>query len=255
MKVSILFFLFCTCFALSSVLASVAKEPIQFEKEPEWTDLSQTIVDLKSSEGWEPLFAEGGMTGFKRPEKESPVDAVKGYGVVATSFEKLASIIIDEKKGPDWIEALALSKSVGGTFPVDYVEFNHFRTPFILNDREFLSRVRMKIDKKNRAVGYFFTPTDFSYPVTRPRVRGELTRSVIVVMADPKSPAQSIVLVEFHGDPKGNIPKWLVNWFQHSWPKDTLKGLRREAARYAGPIHPVIQRIFDQKSSAQVLSE
>ena len=244
---SILFFVGSSFYP---VLAAMEKEPIRFENEPELADLSQAVEELKSEKGWEPLFSEADMKGFKRPEKTSSVDAVKGYGVVETTFEKLASIIIDDQKGPDWIEALASAKTVAGTFPVDYVKYNHFKTPFILNDREFLSRVRMKIDQKNKVIAYFYMPTDFSFPITRPRVRGEITRSVILVMSHPKNPStQSIVLVEFHGDPKGNIPKWIVNWFQHSWPKDTLRGLRREAARYAGPVHPVIQKIFDPKGS------
>jgi hypothetical protein len=35
-------------------------------------------------------------------------------------------------------------------------------------------------------------------------------------------------VTEVHSDPKGSIPKWLVNRFQKSWAYGTIKGLRAQ---------------------------
>jgi len=228
---------------------STQKTQLSFSARPEITDLLPIVSSMKQQNNWDLIIQADGILGYKKDVQGSDIHALKGFGEVNAPFERVASIIIDEDNASDWIEDLVVSKVVGGSFPADYIEYNHIETPFILNDREFVSRVRMKIDPAHKIVAYFYTPTDFSYPIHEPWVRGELTYSVIAVQAMPDAvTTKSIVYSEFQGDPKGNVPKWLVNWFQTSWPKDTLLSLRKEAAKSKVAVHPFIASAFAASS-------
>lgn len=210
-----------------------------FASQPEITDLTPLVSGLKNSDDWKETIHSDGVLGYKKDIPGSPICTVKGLGEVDAPYEEVAKIIIDEERAPEWIEDLIVSKPVGGNFPYDYIEFNHIGTPFILNDREFVSRVRMKVDPIHKIIAYSYSKTDFIYPVKLPHVRGVIDYSVMAVMALPESPSlKTLVLAEFHGDPKGNVPKWLVNWFQTSWPKDSLLALRKQVLKVRSGTQP-----------------
>ena len=42
---------------------------------------------------------------------------------------------------------------------------------------------------------------------------------------------KTYVICELHGDPKGGVAKWLVNWFQSGWPRSTLESLREQVRK------------------------
>ncbi len=48
------------------------------------------------------------------------------------------------------------------------------------------------------------------------------------------------MIVEIHADPKGSVPKWLVNLFQKGWPRNTIEGIRKQAAKADVKEHPVV---------------
>ena len=44
------------------------------------------------------------------------------------------------------------------------------------------------------------------------------------------SPNATLVTAEIQADPKGYLPKFIVNFIQKDWPAKTLKAMEREAA-------------------------
>ena len=63
-------------------------------------------------------------------------------------------------------------------------------------------------------------------PVRSGVVRGELIDSSFTLQQ--LGPKKTRFICEIHADPKGAIPKWVVNLFQKSWPYDTITGLRQQ---------------------------
>jgi len=45
-------------------------------------------------------------------------------------------------------------------------------------------------------------------------------------------------------DPKGTVPRWIVNMFQKSFPRQTLKALRKQASRDDVGEHPAVKAAF-----------
>src|SRR5207237_1192006 len=58
-------------------------------------------------------------------------------------------------------------------------------------------------------------------------VRGELINSRFV-LTSLEGGTKTSLLAEIHADPKGSVPKWIVNMFQRSWPKDTFSGIKKQ---------------------------
>jgi hypothetical protein len=49
--------------------------------------------------------------------------------------------------------------------------------------------------------------------------------------------------LEYHVDPRGLIPKWIVRTFQKNWPHTTLKDLDRYLQNEAIAINPILYDI------------
>ncbi|MGZ3688603.1 MAG: hypothetical protein ACXWP5_09760, partial [Bdellovibrionota bacterium] len=50
--------------------------------------------------------------------------------------------------------------------------------------------------------------------------------------------------VQVNADPRGEIPKWMVNLFQKKWPYNTLEGIRRQAAKTDVVEHQGVKSTF-----------
>ena len=61
-------------------------------------------------------------------------------------------------------------------------------------------------------------------------VRGQLDRSAYT-MTSIDGGKRTHLIVEIHADPKGSVPKWLVNLFQKAWPRNTIEGIMRQVAK------------------------
>jgi hypothetical protein len=115
-----------------------------------------------------------------------------------------------------------------------------------MKDRDFVSQVTMRMDVSTHAftIAYGAIQDNTGAPKTD-YVRGEINSSRFVI--SPVDGGQRTRLVaEVHCDPKGSIPKWIVNIFQRSWPLDTFYGLRRQVAKADLREPPPFLKVFFQ---------
>ena len=60
-------------------------------------------------------------------------------------------------------------------------------------------------------------------------------------------------MVEIHADPMGSIPKWIVNLFQKSWPRNTLIGMQQQLQKPDIPEMQLVKDFFHGKLPDQPL--
>ncbi len=194
---------------------------------------------------WELEDNAEGVKVYKKEVAESPVLAFKGEGTIDASPLKIASVIFDSSRAHEWIVDLVSSQIVRWIDHANYVEYDHLHLPLFLKDRDFLSKVKIEFEKSSQTIRYVFSnasETDVSpqlpvgssakplFVLDANHVRGNLMNTVfeITPIGDGKT---SLFKGEVHADPKGSIPKWLVNFFQKDWPLDTFRGLRKQSAK------------------------
>jgi hypothetical protein len=121
------------------------------------------------------------------------------------------------------------------------VEYNHIGTPFIMKDRDFVSIVEIKSDSEKHQIILRYKSTEDAEAPKTSYVRGDLqdTTFVLTQIEGGKTRLDGSVLA----DPKGSVPKWMVNFFQKDWPVDTLRNLRKQAAKADVGIHPRIEAL------------
>jgi len=180
---------------------------------------------------WEPVVTTSdGIEIFRREAGESGLIAFRGVGVVEAPLPVAATVIFDTGRRKEWIKGLAESRIVRWESMDHYVEYDHISMPVFFSDRDFVSRIQVRYDRfRNELVFHYQPAVEPDVPSTG-YLRGEMLNMVFAlspVDGDRATRIDAEVLV----DPKGWIPKWLVNLFLRDWPTTTFRGLREEVRK------------------------
>lgn len=198
---------------------------------------------------WTKIDDSDGIAIYRREVSGSGVIAFKGEGVVSAPLVRVASVIFDTSRGTEWIDSLVEARVVRRIADTEYVEYDHFATPFVMKDRDFVTSNRIEYDPVRQAITIRMRST--SDPAAPPTgyIRGELISSTFVLTptADGKG---TLVSGDVHCDPRGSVAKWIVNYFQKDWPRNTLKRLRAQAAKPNIVDNPAIRKLVEQGAAA-----
>jgi hypothetical protein len=198
--------------------------------------------------GWTKIDDADGIAIYRREMPGSDVIAFKGEGLVRAPLVRVASVIFDTSRATEWIDSLAEARVVRRVGETEYVEYDHFTTPFVMKDRDFVTLNQLSYDPARQAITIRMrSTTDPAAPPTG-YVRGELVSSTFVLTptADGKA---TLVSGDVHCDPRGSVAKWIVNYFQKDWPRSTLKSLRAQVAKPNIVESAAVRRLVEQAAA------
>jgi hypothetical protein len=177
---------------------------------------------------WEKIGEQEGITTFRKEIPGSPIVAFRGEAVIEDSMAKIAGVLEDVPREIEWMADVGTSYNIEITNEADRWEYNLTKTPWPLKNRDFVVHTLISFKKGPEPVLHIQMNSgeNSKKPVTSDAVRGELMDSSFVLKSIGKN--RTYFTCEIHADPKGIIPKWVVNLFQKSWPFDTITGLRKQ---------------------------
>jgi hypothetical protein len=187
---------------------------------------------------WEEFDQEDGIRMFRRDVPGSDVVALRGEGFIEAPITRVASVLIDRKRSTEWIDRLAKTKVLREVSDTDSINWSHIKTPSPLQDRDFVFRSVLTTDARAKKVFMKYeSVTDPLAPETDDFVRGQFKQGRFeLTMAtqtkrDGTKVKGTIVLAEVMVDPRGSVPKFIVNLVQKGWPHKTLTALRKQVAK------------------------
>jgi hypothetical protein len=203
------------------------------------------VARVSAGQEWTRVEAADGVEISRRTVPGTGLVAMRGVGAIDAPVWKVAAILLDPARAPEWVDSLRESRVVQRLGPTAYIEYNHFAMPFLVKDREFVSEVQIDVDPATRRVALVYHPTtDATVPRTS-AVRGE----ILAGRFDARSLEPGVrteLVAEVQVDPKGMLPAWLVNMFQRHWPATTFERMRKQAARPDIQIPAGFQTVLDE---------
>ena len=195
-------------------------------------------ADTPAAPKWEMLNEEDGIRMFRRDVPGSSIVALRGEAFVEAPIARVASVLADRKRSPEWIDRLVKTKVLRQLSETESINWNHIKTPTPLKDRDFVFKSAITTDPaKKQVVFSYYSVTDALAPVTDDYVRGsfksgkfELTMATRANKDGTKSKG-TIVVAEVLVDPAGSVPTFIVNLVQKSWPYKTMTALRKQVAK------------------------
>jgi len=185
----------------------------------------------KADAAWELMGNNDGVLVHKKEVAGSDLVAFRGERVIDAPIEKVASVLIDTPRKLEWVAKIAEAKDIRPIGPYERIEYNATLSGFFLvRDRDFVFHAKAELNReKGQMIFGIKSVEDPAMPETD-RVRGHLDRSQYVLTRVGDG-SKTHVVVEIHADPKGSVPKWLVNLFQKAWPTNTLNGIAKQVAK------------------------
>jgi hypothetical protein len=187
---------------------------------------------------WRPvLTTPDGIEIFNRDATAAGLIEFRGVGVIQAPLPVVASVIFDTDRRKEWIKGLEGSRILRWEGADAFIEYDHIDMPIFFSDREFVSKVRMRSDPSRREVVFQFQPADDPSAPNTGYLRGEMLNMTFLLTSIDQD-RSTRVDAEVLCDPKGWIPKWLVNFFLRDWPKTTFRNLRKEVLKPGIPVDP-----------------
>ncbi|HTL12902.1 MAG TPA: START domain-containing protein [Bdellovibrionota bacterium] len=193
---------------------------------------------------WEKQDQDNGIITYHKEIPGSDIVAFRGEGMIDAPIAKVANILIDTPRKMEWVAKIAEAKDVRNIGPYERIEYNHTSSGFFLvKDRDFVFHAKADFDDAHKAMIFSLSSVKDALMPERGPVRGELTGSRYI-LTSKENGTKTYVEVEINADPKGDVPKWLVNLFQKSWPRTTLENMRKQAAKKDVVEHPGVKEHF-----------
>lgn len=234
---------FLASLALFSIFVSV---PIQALASVEPTDeiVSATPTKALSFNGWEELSNDEGILVHRKDVEGNDVVAFRGEAVFDASIAKVANVLLDTSRKKEWVDRLAEAENIREIGPYERIEYNHTATPIIIKDRDFVFHAKAEMSKKTRSLVFNLKSVEDPLKPEVDPVRANLIKGQYTLTPEGDG-SKTRCVVEIHADPRGSVPKWIVNLFQKSWPRRTLDGIRNQVAKPDVTEHPGVKAFFD----------
>lgn len=200
----------------------------------------------RANEGsWEPMGTKEGVQLFRKEVPGSSLIAFRGDGIIDAPLVKVATICLDDDRAQEWVDSLVESKVVRVVNPSEYIEFNHIGMPPLVSDRDFVTDVKMTVDPDTKTFTMYYRSVDDPAMPAGKYVRGEMFYTSLV-MTSIENGTKTRMQAELHADPKGWLPKWLVNFFQKDWAVATFRGARMQSKKTDVKRPPVFEDILNR---------
>jgi hypothetical protein len=196
---------------------------------------------------WKQVSDSNGINVSKTKIPGSKIVGFRGETSVYASAEKLMHVLVDNDHRIDWVDRLKTSTVLETVSPYEYILYQEFKLPWPLKNRDFVYRGKATRMKDGRVVLDLKSESHAKAPKTV-GVRAELINSKYTIT--PIGKYKSKLEVEIFSDPKGAIPKWLVNLIQKKWPQKTLMAIKAQVEKtYVKdyPLPPIVESKISKK--------
>ena len=206
------------------------------------------LAHLSHASEWQSVdHTTDGIQIFRKEGRSSGLIAFRGIGDVEAPLPLVATVIFDTDRRREWVEGLVDSRILRWEDKDNFIEYDHIEMPFFMNERDFVSKITISVDLPKKQMVFHYQSTDEPSAPRADYIRGEVIDMTFILSSIDNDRATRIDAA-FLADPKGWIPKWLVNFFLEDWPKKTFRNLRKEVLKPGIPVDTHFSRFLERET-------
>ncbi len=176
---------------------------------------------------WEEVSRTDDVTVYRKEVPGSPVLAYRATAQIDAPIAKVMGIVRDTIRLPEWTYRVKNAEIVEEISKNERIIYMHASAPWPVTDRDSVVRSIFEYDITNQQIQVRIESIE---DPRRKEFSGKIrawiypSRFVFKPLDDGK---KTHIVAELHGDPKGSIPKWVVNMIQKRAPVKTLQNLKK----------------------------
>lgn len=162
----------------------------------------------------------------------SDVLAYKGEAEINAPTAKVMSVLKDTERRHEWAYRIEEARVVQELSPTERIEYVHASAPWPVKDRDFVYHLQISyLEGPHKRIHVNIRSTDKGDVKQEDgRIRAEIY-SGSFDLVPVAGGTRTRISAEFHADPKGKVPKWLVNLVQKSAPRKSISNLMKQVKK------------------------
>ena len=179
---------------------------------------------------WRLESSSDGIALYRGSVKGSGVVPVKVVMTIPGTIEDVSLVLEDIPRRPEWIGNRTESVLLERVSDYDQTEYLKVDMPWPAADRSALIRAQIEVSLGGRRAT-ILAESIGSHPAdTLARLVRATVHASLFQMTQRQDHVDVVALVFI--DPRGSIPKWIVNYFARKVARGTLSGLRKQVAKH-----------------------
>lgn len=188
--------------------------------------LSVTVIYASD---WKFLKKSDGVSVYKRPSVSYPIDEVMVVGTVKRPIDSVVSALKDLKNMPKYFPEMKEMRMISKIDENNYYTYSVMKMPWPVTNRESIMKVRLSKKGKQIVITSVAQKSHSAVPVNDDYVR--VTKMVQQWILTPEgSGTKAVQIIKM--DPAGNIPTSVLNKLMGTLTIDSIRNLRKMAAKY-----------------------
>jgi hypothetical protein len=176
---------------------------------------------------WNEVSRSEDVIVYRKEVPGSPVLAYKAVATLAAPLARVIAVVRDTARFPEWTWRVKFAEVVQRSSPTEALEYLRTGAPWPVKDRDALYRSRVTYDRAAREIRLCIESVeDPRRPEHPDYVRARVYPSCFRFNT-PDGGRTTRIEAEVHGDPRGAIPKWVVNLVQRRAPEVSVRNLSR----------------------------
>ncbi|MCF8059370.1 MAG: hypothetical protein K9K67_08740 [Bacteriovoracaceae bacterium] len=177
---------------------------------------------------WELAKEKDGIKIFRAPQhKETGIVPIKAQTVLNHTMPRILSVLATTERKKEWIPKLLEAFVVEKKSKYERVEYTLYDSPWPFNDRAFVISTKGRFNEKENTLFIDIHSSEHpDIPLNPKHVRGHTYIGSVYMKGLTKETTffEITLLTDF----KGNIPTWIINLVQASWPFKMFTNLKSQ---------------------------
>ncbi|MCO4793790.1 MAG: hypothetical protein KC493_08765 [Bacteriovoracaceae bacterium] len=180
-----------------------------------------------SSVDWKLIENKKGLKLYSGPKSETGIYPFKAIFTVNHVLEHVVMVLADTSKKTEWVPRMSVSKTLEQKRPNDRTEYGEINMPWPLSNRDAIVGIKTTVNSEITHVSLKIASVQNENIINKRNIRAKVYNSFVEIDYRPKT-NETYLEVESFVDPKGRIPKWVVNFFQKIEAKRMARQMRRQ---------------------------
>jgi hypothetical protein len=175
------------------------------------------VEGFSKNQNWEKSHSDNGLDVFTAKMPNSKLVGFKLTGIVSANIQPLMATLRNVENSPVWTPELIQKTTIQNISDNEAITYSLNNLPWPISDRDFILHNKLFLSHDQKLLFVVSKSVKHkNYPETDGIVRAWIHYSNIGLR--PVDSKKTYVEWTLFVDPKGNLPAWLVNFYQSRFP-------------------------------------